>query len=244
MIPLANYTFILRLMARYALSDIHGCALTLKALVLDKLHLKKTDELYILGDLVNKGPDTKGVLDFVMHLQKQNYSVRCLRGNHDQMLLKASNKGEAALNLTPDEKELVLRSFGIKNFEHLPPKYVKFLDELEYYLELPDYYLVHAGFDFKQDNIFKDKEAMLNIRGYKLNTNKLNQKRLVHGHTPVALHSIKKAISHNSSDLNLDAGCVYYKNASYGNLVALNLDSQELFIQSNQDRPYPVARKS
>jgi serine/threonine protein phosphatase 1 len=231
-------------MARYALTDIHGCAQTLKALVLGQLKLQKQDELYILGDLVNKGPDSKGVIDFIVHLQKQQYNVQCLRGNHDQMLLKAATKGESALNLSLPEKELVLQSFGIQEFEQLPPKYINFLESLPYYLELPDYFLVHAGFDFKQDDIFKDKEAMLNIRGYKLTPAKLNNKRLLHGHTPVALHTIKKSVAHSSYSLNLDAGCVYYKNASYGNLIALDLDSQELYIQPNEDRPYSVRRKS
>jgi serine/threonine protein phosphatase 1 len=231
-------------MARYALTDIHGCAQTLKAMVLGQLKLQKKDELYILGDLVNKGPDSKGVIDFIVHLQKQHFNVTCLRGNHDQMLLKAATKGESALNLTSSEKELVLQSFGIHSFEHLQPKYVSFLDELPYYLELPDYFLVHAGFDFKQDDIFRDKEAMLNIRGYKADPAILSNKRLIHGHTPTALHSIKKSVAHNDFDLNLDAGCVYYKNASLGNLVALNIDSQELHVQPNQDRPYPIARKS
>ncbi|NDK54903.1 metallophosphoesterase family protein [Pontibacter fetidus] len=231
-------------MARYALTDIHGCAQTLKALVLEQLKLQKKDELYILGDLVNKGPDSKGVIDFIVHLQKQNYNVQCLRGNHDQMLLKAATKGEAALNLSPSEKELALQSFGIRTFEHLSPKYVAFLKNLPYYLELSDYFLVHAGFDFKQTDIFKDKEAMLNIRGFKPDPAKVNNKRLVHGHTPIALHSIKKAVAHNDYALNLDAGCVYYKNASFGNLVALDLDTQELFSQPNIDRPYPVRRKS
>lgn len=231
-------------MARYALTDVHGCSQTLKALVLDQLKLQKTDELYILGDLVNKGPDSKGVIDFIVHLQKQHYNVKCLRGNHDQMLLNAAKKGDAALNLTPTEKELLLQSFDIRDLAHLPTKYQAFLKELPYYLELPDFFLVHAGFDFKQPNIFKDKEAMLNIRGYKPDSAKLNYKRLLHGHTPTALHSIKKSVAHSEYKVNLDAGCVYYRNASYGNLVALDLDSQELFIQPNQDRPYPVARKS
>ncbi|MFD2514043.1 metallophosphoesterase [Pontibacter locisalis] len=231
-------------MARYALTDIHGCARTMKSILHEQLKLKKTDELYILGDLVNKGPESKGVIDHILHLQKQEYQVQCLRGNHDQMLLDASKKGEKALNLTSDEKELVLQSFDIKGFDHLPKKYVQFIKSLPYYFELPDYYLVHAGFDFKQQNIFKDTDAMMNIRNYKVNWDSLDNKRLLHGHTPTALHSIKKAAGHKEDKINLDAGCVYYRNAAYGNLVALDLDSQELFVQPNEDRPYTVARKS
>lgn len=231
-------------MARYALTDIHGCADTLKAMVLEKLKLGKADELYILGDLVNKGPDSKGVIDFILHLQKQHYQVFCLRGNHDQMLLKASKLGEKALNLTPAEKKLTLQSFNIAHFEQLPDKYVQFIKSLPYFLELPEYFLVHAGFDFNQSDIFKDTDAMLNIRNYKIDWSKIKNKRLLHGHTPTPLHSIKKATSHQDYRINLDAGCVYYRNAAYGNLVALDLDSQELFIQPNIDRPYKVALKS
>ncbi len=231
-------------MARYALTDIHGCAQTLKALITEQLKLTADDELYILGDLVNKGPDSKGVIDFIIHLQNQDYKVFCLRGNHDQMLLKAAKKGEKAVSLTSTEKKLTLESFGISDFEHLPTKYVKFIDSLPYYLELPDYFLVHAGFDFNQKNIFKDKDAMLNIRNYKVNWSKIDNKRLLHGHTPTPLHGIIKAIAHTDAKVNLDAGCVYYRNAAYGNLLALDLDSQEIFIQPNIDRPYKVARKS
>jgi len=231
-------------MARYVVTDIHGCLRTFKALVSEHLKLEKKDTLYLLGDLVNKGPDSKGVVDFVMHLQKQHYQVLCLRGNHDQMLLQGAKKGGAALSLTPAEKELTLQSFAITNFEHLPSKYVSFFKSLPFYLELPDYYLVHAGFDFRQANIFKDTDAMMNIRDYKVDWGKLENKRLLHGHTPTALHSIKKAVAHKDTRLNLDAGCAYYKNAAYGNLVALDLDAQELFVQPNQDRPYPGGRKS
>ncbi|MCC9135714.1 metallophosphoesterase family protein [Pontibacter silvestris] len=231
-------------MARYALTDIHGCAKTFKALVLDQLRLEKEDELYVLGDLVNKGPDSKGVLDFILHLQKQHYQVYCLRGNHDHMLLKAIKKGADAVKLTPTEKEHLLKSFDIKHVEDIPKKYIKFLKKLPFYLKLPDYLLVHAGFDFRQADIFSDTDAMLNIRNYKVDWEKIENKRLLHGHTPTPLHNIKKTASHNDNRLNLDAGCVYYKNAAYGNLVALDLDTQELFVQPNIDRPYAVARKS
>ncbi|WP_018476321.1 metallophosphoesterase family protein [Pontibacter roseus] len=231
-------------MARYAITDIHGCARTFRTLVLEQLQLKKQDELYLLGDFVNKGPDSKGVIDFVLHLQKQHYQVHCLRGNHDQMLLQSASKGEAALNLSEQEKRLVLQSFDIHDFKKLPPLYANFLDSLPYYLELPDYYLVHAGFDFHQEDIFKDKDAMLNIRNYEVDWEKLSGKQLVHGHTPTPLHSIKKSASHNNSKINLDAGCVYYRNASYGNLAALDLDSKELSVQCNLDRPYFVRRKN
>lgn len=231
-------------MARYAITDIHGCLRTFKTLVLEQLQLSKKDELYLLGDYVNKGPDSKGVLDFIMHLQKQHYQVHCLRGNHDQMLLRAASKGESALNLSETEKKMVLQSFGMHDFRKLPTLYANFIDSLPYYLELPDYFLVHAGFDFHQADLFSDKEAMLNIRQYEVDWARLNNKKLLHGHTPTALHAIKKSVAHQDAKINLDAGCVYYKNAAYGNLVSLDLDTFLLNIQYNLDRPYSIRRKS
>ena len=230
-------------MARFALTDVHGCVLTLKSLVQEKLALTKQDELYILGDLVNKGPDSKGVIDYVMDLQQAGYKVHCLRGNHDQMLLDAYKQGDQATNLSAEEKVLTLQSFGIDDFAALQKKYRRFLDSLPYYLELPDYFLVHAGFDFSNKNIFSNKEAMLNIRDYKVNWDVLQNKKLLHGHTPTALYSIKKVIAHKDQRMNLDAGCVYYKDAPYGNLVALNLDTMQLHIQKNLDKPYAGGRK-
>lgn len=230
-------------MARYAITDIHGCLRTFKALVTAQLQLKKSDELYLLGDYVNKGPDSKGVIDFILHLQKQDYQVICLRGNHDQMLLSAVEKGDKVLKLTPAEKKMTLASFGVNTFSHLSNKYTSFLDGLLFYLELPDCFLVHAGFDFNQSDIFKDKDAMLNIRQYKTDWARLNNKRLIHGHTPVALHSIKLAATTKVKQVNLDAGCVYYRNASYGNLVALDLDSYQIYVQPNLDKPYKVGVK-
>ena len=63
-------------MARYATTDVHGCLQTLRYLVEQELQLTPDDELFLLGDYVNKGPDSRGVLDYLMHLQAAGYSVR------------------------------------------------------------------------------------------------------------------------------------------------------------------------
>ena len=51
-------------MNKYAISDIHGCLKTFKAL-LTKLDFSKQDELYLLGDYIDRGPDSKGVIDYI-----------------------------------------------------------------------------------------------------------------------------------------------------------------------------------
>ena len=74
-------------MSKYAISDIHGCIATFKTL-LDKIKFSKEDELYLLGDYIDRGPDSKGVIDHIWYLQKSGYQVHCLRGNHENMLLQ------------------------------------------------------------------------------------------------------------------------------------------------------------
>ena len=75
-------------MKRYAISDIHGCYQTFIDL-LAQLNLTKEDELYLLGDLIDRGPNSKGVIDHVMQMQEDGYKVTVLMGNHEYMFLQA-----------------------------------------------------------------------------------------------------------------------------------------------------------
>ena len=74
---------------RWIIPDIHGCAMTLKVLLENILKVTKHDELYFLGDYIDRGPDGKGVIDYLMLLQKEEYNVHCLKGNHEDMCVKA-----------------------------------------------------------------------------------------------------------------------------------------------------------
>jgi serine/threonine protein phosphatase 1 len=75
---------------RFAATDIHGCLKTFRHLVEIELCLRTTDTLYLLGDYVNKGPNSAGVLDYIVQLQAAGFQVHCLRGNHEQELLPSA----------------------------------------------------------------------------------------------------------------------------------------------------------
>ena len=70
-----------------AMGDIHGCCTALVGL-LDVIDLQPADELVLLGDYVDRGPDSRGVLDLLIDVS-QRYSVVALLGNHETMMLAA-----------------------------------------------------------------------------------------------------------------------------------------------------------
>ncbi len=71
----------------FAIGDVHGCLHELKNLVEQKLKLRTDDKLVLLGDYIDRGPDSKGVIDYIMTLQKKGFDVVPLKGNHELMLL-------------------------------------------------------------------------------------------------------------------------------------------------------------
>lgn len=81
----------------FAISDIHGCLEQFKSLI-QKLDLKPEDTLILMGDYIDRGLDSKGVLDYIIQL-KSICNVITLLGNHDAMMRDAF-RGE-----TPEVKE-------------------------------------------------------------------------------------------------------------------------------------------
>ena len=80
---------------RFVLGDVHGCYRTLRRVVEEVLKLGEGDTLYLLGDYIDRGPDSKGVLDYLLQLWlKTDISIQPLLGNHEKMLLNAVVRGE------------------------------------------------------------------------------------------------------------------------------------------------------
>ncbi len=224
---------------RLVISDIHGCSKTLSAL-LDKLQITEEDTLYFLGDYIDRGPDSSGVLDIIINMQKKFPNIIPLTGNHENQTLQAEKEY--------DEKSFYYYVKNLNNSKKilnkkkkLRKKYRKFMKSLPYYIELEDYFLVHAGFDFKKENPFEDISSILNIRDFKYDKKQAKGKTIITGHSPTELKKIKKQIRKNKKIINLDNGCIYtkphkiYDYKQLGKLCCLNLDTKELICQKNID---------
>ncbi|MFN6944138.1 MAG: metallophosphoesterase family protein [Cytophagaceae bacterium] len=228
-------------MRRFVIGDIHGCSKTFRSLV-DKINLKAGDELYLLGDYINKGPDSKGVLDTIFGLEESQIKIRALRGNHEQQLLDAIKKDNKMFNRDPS-KSLTLQSFSLNTPSDIPEKYIRWMDGLPYFYETDHFFLVHAGFDFTTTNPFVNSKIMLTIREYEVNAQMTRNKRIIHGHTPQEIEKTQQQLSTGSFRINLDGGCVFYRNEELARLMAMDLDSLQLFIQKNIDAPYAIEVK-
>lgn len=215
---------------RFVIPDIHGCYRTFRAL-LARIELTFQDQLFLLGDYVHKGPNSKIVLDDILSLQTQGYQIYALRGNHEDILLNCAlytPKDLWNLSLKYNTQNL------LENHRKLKSQYLHFIQQLPYYFELKDFYLVHAGFNFRSRYPFRDRHAMLYIRDYEVKADLLHNKRIIHGHNPQALNTIQEKLNTHDLTLPLDNGCVYYgERPNQGSLLCLNLDNFELIIQKN-----------
>lgn len=226
---------------RIAIGDIHGCNKTFLQLI-HQIGLTDKDDLYLLGDYINKGPASKEILDTIMHLQEQRYRVFPVRGNHDQKLIDVRKGNLAGKWLIDTQLSITLASFRAASPFDIPEKYVAWLDSLPYYIDTGDYYLVHAGFNLLISDIFQDKGAMINSKKFDTAGQRINGRRIVHGHIPTPIDSIRMRIQARNAVLPLDGGCVYYKTSEMGKLLAFDLDKNLLFEQENTDQPYEGGR--
>ena len=115
-----------------AIGDIHGCHLEFADL-LDKLRLEREDRLVLLGDLVNRGPDSCKVLDLAREV-----GAISLLGNHELRLLKYRRTG--------DKK--YLKEHDLDTFERLRPQDWTYLENMLLTFEERELntVLVHGGF--------------------------------------------------------------------------------------------------
>ena len=219
---------------RLVIPDIHGCYTTLLSL-LSKVQFTKEDQIYFLGDYVNRGSKNKEVLDLLIDLKVQGYNLFLLRGNHEQMLLDADTQYHNSRFIFPGiRKPLDLYDKDNK----LICKYFDFFTGLPYYHELDHFLLVHAGFNTKIDDPFKDKSSMVWIDNFVYDSVKLKGKQVIHGHTSIGLDLILNYISNKSMIIPLDNGINEAVSETKGNLLCLDIDKMELTIQKNIEKEW------
>lgn len=221
-----------------AIGDIHGCLTPLEALI-DKLQPTAQETLVFLGDYVDRGPNSKGVIDYLLKLRNE---VNCifLMGNHEVMMLEYLDFGSISTWAVNGGKA-TLESYSEQGEAEVPDAHVNFLAACKYYYETEKYFFVHGGLKPTRtiaQNLKLLKPVDLVWEREHLEPEHLFrqdypwEKTVVCGHTPRPEPIILDKL------ISLDTGCVYNYSPELGRLTAIRLPSLEIVQVDNRARRF------
>jgi serine/threonine protein phosphatase 1 len=210
----------------YVVGDVHGCLSELEALV-EQLSIGPDDLVVFVGDLVRKGPDSCGVLEFVM----ERANMFTVRGNNEQKLID----GDAELPA-------------------LGPKHLEYIESLPVIISWDDVAVVHGGIDHRKPLAEHSVEELLNMRslaeegGYNRPfwfETRCESPRVFFGHT------VLSDPLETESAVGLDTGCVHgrqltaydYRESRFVTLSpdTTYVDRSSDSIVTPQSQPVPTA---
>lgn len=223
----------------YAIGDIHGCASELKELLHKIIADNRASRearawLIFLGDYIDRGPDSREVLDILCSRLPDGFSCELLMGNHERMLLDALED--------PDKMALWLMNGGSKVVESyarafpdrlrtlwdlsdlsqlLPPQHLTLLQGLKLFTRHGDYFFVHAGVRPGVPLDQQDPYDLVWIRKPFLTHTGPFGARIVHGHTPDDAPVVL------DNRICIDTGAVFT-----GRLTALRLEGADIAFLS------------
>lgn len=196
----------------FAIGDIHGCADELQML-LERLPLGANTHIIFLGDYVDRGDNSKAVIDIILNLRNY-YKITPLLGNHEAMLLNflADSSSAEAGAFIYNGGGATLSSYANRNGQyHIPENHLDFLNSLALFAQTKDTFFVHAGVpDVPLNSIVPvlHKETLLWVREEFFNSKFKWNKVIVHGHTPV------ETVEFYPHRINVDTGCVFDQSLS------------------------------
>lgn len=208
-------------MRRFVIGDIHGCGKALRSLI-EAINPCEQDELIFLGDYVDRGPDSRDVVDQLITLQDV-CRVVLLRGNHEIMLMGVAERGLDRSVWLRSGGQATIASYG-GSLAKIPVAHREFFRQLRAHYETSDSIFVHAGYQHDRD--MDDQDEAITYWAHLTTPPPLphvSGKRVFVGHTPQAGGSV----------LNIDhLVCVDTYCFGGGFLTALNLESFDV-IQTN-----------
>jgi serine/threonine protein phosphatase 1 len=215
---------------RIVIGDVHGHYDTLIAL-LDTIAPNSQDEVYFLGDLIDRGPKSAQVVDLVMRNQ-----FHCLRGNHEEMLLDVVGTGEVSIDLY----QSWLYSGGHATVESydskIPQEHINWMKELPLYLDLGDFWLVHAGVDPKIPLTQQGADQFCWIRDdfHTANQAFFQNKLIITGHTiTFTLPGVKPGqIAAGKGWLDIETGAYHHHS---GWMTAVDLNQHKVYQANSFD---------
>jgi serine/threonine protein phosphatase 1 len=161
-----------------AIGDMHGCLAALDAL-LEAIDLRADDTLVTLGDYIDRGPDSRGVIGRLIELADRCH-LKPVQGNHDEMLLEILDENRGFEGWLAFGGSATLASYDCCVPEEIPAEHIDFLRNCLPYFETDDHFFVHASY---YDNLPLAEQSALSLRWEPLR-----------GHAPGPHYSGKRAI--------------------------------------------------
>lgn len=165
-----------------AIGDIHGCSTALDTL-LESVAPQEEDTLIFLGDYIDRGPDSRGVLERLVELSQRERFV-ALRGNHDLWMLRAREDQEwfrAWLGSGVGGLK-TLESYQADSFQDIPEAHWQFLESTQLFYETERFIFAHAAIEGDLPLVDMSEEALL-WRRVTESTPHFSGKTLICGHT-------------------------------------------------------------
>lgn len=184
--------------------------------MIDRLPLCRNDKLIFLGDYIDRGPDSKAVVERLISLG-QTYDCVFLRGNHEWMMLNYILSGRDFELWMMNGAHATIRSYT--DVKKIPLEHLEFLKSTIYYHVEGEYLFVHAGVRpyvplEKQDNF----DLVWIREEFIYSENPLAGYKVIFGHTPF------RDVFVSNDKIGIDTGCVYG-----GRLTAFRVDDGKIF---------------
>ena len=172
-------------MALYAIGDIHGCLTALES-IFNQGQIKKDDTVVFLGDYIDRGPNSKGVFDWLLENSRQ-YDFKFILGNHDITMLTAKTDPDRLAEWLQFGAVETLKSYNIEENDTLWADKIDeahwvFLKSCLPYLEIGKFIFVHAGLEAGKELSQQDEHHLL-WQKYETPEMYTAEKTVICGHT-------------------------------------------------------------
>ncbi len=191
----------------YAIGDIHGSLRALCRLIAEceRDADGRPMRLVFIGDYIDRGPDSRGVMDYIMSLQSRlAENAICLMGNHEALALSAIDDLDTE-NWILNGGDMTLRSYDVSSVLELPTTHVEWLRSLRVAFDDGLRFFVLAGVNPARPLDQQDRHDLLWIRESFLSMQHDYGRLIVHGHTPTrtGMPDLRE------NRLNIDTGAVF-----------------------------------